>query len=178
MTGKNGLGDAEGGSQITKRTVFGIDLVDSSVYPRREVAVFRDLFSARDCNLDHRHLPHQVGVLFEEQVKRVELPGDALDVVKAVHADDVFHAWIMSCELRDARLDFGLLQTVQDLLRVDPDGEVARSDKVVAEGDTRRGFGQLPTSLLARQRQRGSRDFANVSATYKRSLQVRLKLAL
>jgi len=111
-----------------KRTVFSIDLIDSLVYPRRQVAVFRDIFSARDDNLDHPHLSHHLRVLFEEKVKRIELLGYALNVVEAVHADDVFHTWIVFRERRDACLDFELLQTVEDLLRVEPDGEVARSD--------------------------------------------------
>lgn len=99
--------------------------------------------------MDHGHLLHPFRVLFEEQIKGVKLLGDAFDVVEAVYANDIFHVWVLSRERCDARLDFRLLQTVEDLLWVKPDGEVACSDEVVAEGDTQWGFGQFPEAVFS-----------------------------
>lgn len=92
--------------------MFGIDLVYSLVYPRCQVLVFRIIFSARDGNLNQCHLPQHLGVLIEEQVKRVQLLWNSLNVIEAIHANDIFHVWVLFIERRDTFFDFVFLQTV------------------------------------------------------------------
>jgi hypothetical protein len=84
-------------------------------------------------------------MLGQENLKRVQLLRDTLDVVEAVNTNDELHALELLLESRDALLDLGLLETLVELLRVDTDRKCANRNDLSVVLDAVGGGGQAPS---------------------------------
>jgi hypothetical protein len=85
-----------------------IDTTDELVDSGAQVLVLLDILSGGYSKLRKNDLPDPFWVLGEEEFERVELLGDALDIVKTVDADDDLDAVEALFEGCDTLLD-GLL---------------------------------------------------------------------
>jgi hypothetical protein len=65
-----------------------IDTTDELVDSCAQILVLLDVLSGWDSKLRKDDLPNPLWVLSEEELESVELLGNALDIVKAVDADD------------------------------------------------------------------------------------------
>lgn len=72
----------------------------------------------------------------------MELLRDTLDVVETVDTDNELDALELAFEGGDALQDFGLLETLLELLRIDPNGERTDGDDTVLEFDAVGGGGK------------------------------------
>lgn len=83
----------------------------------------------------------------QEDLERVQLLRDALDVVEPVDADHQLHAVELVLQAGDAALDLGALEALDELLGVDSNGEGAHGDGPVHEFDAAGGGHEASVEL-------------------------------
>ena len=97
-----------------------LDSSEASIYTTNEfvdscaqVLVLLDILSGRDGKLRKDNLPNPLWVLSEEEFECVELLGNALDIIKAVNADDDLDAVEALLEGSDTLLNGLFLQVLR-----------------------------------------------------------------
>jgi hypothetical protein len=90
-----------------------VDAADELVDGAPQVLVLLDVLPRGHRELDEHDLADPLGVLREEELERVQLLRDALDVVEPVDADDDLDALEAALERREAVLDDLLLQVLR-----------------------------------------------------------------
>ena len=106
-----------------------VDARDETVDVRAELLVAVHLSARRHCDLQEDELAPPLWVLLEEVLDRLELVGDALDVVEPVDAEEHFLAVEAPLEVDDLILDGRRLETRCKLGWVDADGECVDTDR-------------------------------------------------
>ena len=114
----------EGYSKLTK---LPVDTPNQLIDGPAKVLVFFDVLSRRDCDLDELDLANPLRVSLEEILHRVEFLRDTFDVVQTVDTDDELDALELLLKLLDTFLYLWPLQAVDELFRVNADGE--RTDR-------------------------------------------------
>jgi hypothetical protein len=89
-----------------------IDATDELVDGCTQILVLLDVLSGRDSELREDDLSYPLWVLSEEELERVELLGNAFDVIKSVDADDDFDAIEALLKSGDTFLNGLLLQVL------------------------------------------------------------------
>ena len=118
------------------RAKAAVDPADELVHARAQVLVLLDVLPTRDGDLDEDDFPDPLGMLVEENLERVHLLRDALDVVEAVDADDDLDAFEATAQGRDARNYGLLLEALGELTGLDPDRERSDARGTTDEFDT------------------------------------------
>jgi len=79
-------------------------------------------------------------MLSQEDFQSVQLLRDALDVIKTINTDYKLHTLELTFQGRNSRLDFGLLESFNELFRVNTNWKSGNSYVFALELDTvRRG---------------------------------------
>ena len=99
------------------RSKTSVDAPNELVDCRAQVLVFLDILARGYGKLRKDNLADPFRMLCQEELERVQLLGDTLDVVQTVNANDDLHAVEALLERGDALLDTLLLQILQSKVR-------------------------------------------------------------
>ena len=118
---------------------LAVDATHELVHDGAEVLILFNVLTRGHGDLYEDNLADPLGVLGQEDLERVELLGHALDVVEAVHTDDELDALELAAQRGYALLHLGLLESLDELVRVDADGEGADGDELALPVDAAGG---------------------------------------